>query len=311
MSAVKRITGFFGRVRAPLSRISSSAGTPGEDELIPAVIQRIEVSGEDQIAPSGAVDQEQVYGRLMRRLDWQLRNSGITVEELIRTFPHEVKALILFKSYEKSRRKKATATFRDRLVDMGFKPIQPGVWILPPTKTPAGLDSQESLRLWFRQNMAKQVPREVDYVFPFVASVDLKRVVSERKGIRKLPTARTLFGVLLPEEVVPPSHLYGTLKARGMSLKEIILAGDLSFLSSAFAQKEDLDGVHSNELEVQRRLRHATGASTINLEDIANLGGETVSSAFDGFVAHPKDFAQRLIVEAQYWMRFFGGTVPD
>ncbi len=309
MSAVKRITGLFDRVKAPLSRISGDS-SPKDIDLILAVIQRIEVEGEDHAAPD-FVEGEQGYRRLMRRLDWQLKSSGITVEELIRTYPREVKALLVFKSYEKSKRKKESTTFREVFIGLGFKPIQPGVWILPPTKTPAGLDSQEALKVWFRQQMTRRVNRAVDYVFPFIALVDLKNVVSERRGIRKMPTARTLFGVLSAEEVVPHSHLYGTMKSRGMSVKEIILSGNLPLLSSAFAEKEDQDNVQEKELEIGRRLRYATGAAKINLEDIANLGTETVSKALDGVVAHPKDFAQRLIVEAQYWMRLLGGTVPD
>jgi hypothetical protein len=311
VSAVKRISDLFGRVRAPLGKISNSSSGPSDDDLITAVIQRIEVEGEDHMTSPAPGDTEQVYRRLMRRLDWQLRNSGITVEELVRTYPGEVKSVILFKSYEATKKKRKTGvTFRDRLIEMGFKSIQPGVWVLPPVRTSAGLDTQDALKVWFRQQMVKPVSKSVDYVFPFIATVDLKKVVSERRGIRKLPTARTLFSVLEVEEVVPPSHVYATMKARGFGLREVVLAGDVSLLSSSFAEKQDLDGIHANELEIAGRLRYATGSSSINLEDIANLGTETIATALTGFVGHPKDFAQRLIVEAQYWMRFLGGTVP-
>ena len=311
MSAVKRITGLFDRVRAPLSKISSTSSGPKEEDLITAVIQRIEVEGEDHMTEAAPGDSEQVFRRLMRRFDWQLKNSGITVEELVRTYPREVRSLILFKSYEVTKKKrKAEVTFRDRLIELGFKSIQPGAWILPPDKTTAGLDTQDALKVWFRQQMVKPVSKSVDFVFPFIATVDLKKVVSERRGIRKMPTARTLFSVLSVEEVVPPSHVYAQMKAKGFGVREIILAGDLSLLSSAFAEKEDLDGVQANEFEIAGKLRFATGASSINLEDIANLGPETIAKALSGFVGHPKDFAQRLIVEAQYWMRFLGGTVP-
>ncbi len=309
MSAVKRITGFFDRVKAPLSKISGSDSTKDED-LILAVIQRIEVDGEDATVPATFEDRDAVYRRLMLRLDWQLKNSGLTPEELLRSYPYEAKSLLIFKSYEKTKKKKDSVIFKDRLIEKGFKPIQPGVWILPPTRTPPGLDSQDALRLWFRQNLAKQVPKTVDYVFPFIASVDLKKMVSERRGIRKMPTARTLFGALSLEEVAPPSHLYAAMAAKGRSVREIILSGDVPLLSSAFADRKELEAIQANELEIGVRLRHATGSPAVNLEDIANLGPETVAKAVEGFVPHPKDFGQRLIVEAQHWMRLLGGTVP-
>lgn len=310
MSAVKRITGLFDRVRSPLSKISSQGGSPREDELIQSVILRIEVEGEDHLDASPQADPEATYRRLMKRLEWQLKNSGVTVEELIRTFPREVRALLLYKSYEKGKKKGESTAARERLIELGFKSIQPGLWVLPPLKTPSNLTSQDELRMWFRQNIAKKMARSVDYVFPFIASVDLKRLVSERRGIRKMPVARTLYNVFSEEEVVPPSHMYAALRSRGMSVKEIILSGSVPFLCSAFADKEDLDGIQANSLEVENRLRRATGLQKVNLEDMANLGSETVAAALKGFVAHPKDMAQRTIVEAQFWMRTLGGTVP-
>ncbi|MDG6988996.1 MAG: hypothetical protein JRN21_06685 [Nitrososphaerota archaeon] len=311
MSAVKRITGLFDKVRGPLSKITSGTTLPKDDELAQAVIQRIEVDGEDHAAPATYEDHELMCKRLVRRLGWQLKNSGITVEELIKSYPGEVKALLLLKSYERSKSKKGSVSLRDRLIATGFKLVQSGVWVLPPTRTPAGLESQESLKLWFRQEMSKQVGKQVDYVFPFVALVDLKRTVSERRGIRKMPAARTLFAVLSLEEVVSYSHLYATMKSRGLSVKDIVLSGDVSFLASAFADGGDLEGVHLHDLELAQKLRHLTGAASIDLEGLANLGPDTIAKALDGVVAHPKDFAQRLIVEAQYWMRFLGGTVPS
>ncbi|MDG6898497.1 MAG: hypothetical protein JRN24_02035, partial [Nitrososphaerota archaeon] len=90
----------------------------------------------------------------------------------------------------------------------------------------------------------------------------------------------------------------------------IILRGDLSFLTSAFAQDDEVASIREHEQEISSRLVRATGSSKIALEDLANLGPDVIASAFEGVVPHPKDLAQRLIVEAQYWMRFLGGAVP-
>lgn len=309
MSAVKRISEFFDRVRSPLGRLSNAPGAPKDEDLIQAVIQRIEVEGEDEINTAAPEDMETTYRRLMKRLEWHLKNSGVTVEELIRTFPGEVRALVLFKSYERGKKKESTVV-REKLIEIGFRSVQPGLWVLPPARTPANLGSQDELKLWFRQQVSKPIPKWVDYVFPFIAYADLKKVVSERRGIRKMPIARTIYNVFSEEEVVPPSHVYSVMKSKGMGVREIILSGSLPFLCIAFAEKGDLEGIQTNAFEVERRLRHAMGTQTVNLEDIANLGSETVAAALKGFVAHPKDIAQRAIVEAQYWMRLLGGTVP-
>jgi hypothetical protein len=309
LSSSNPLSGIFGKFVAPFKKISGS-GNRTEEELVLAVVQRIELEGEEHYAVGAMKDKELLYRRFLRRMDWQVKKAGITVEELVRTFPTNVNAVVAFKSYEGTKGKGESSSIREKMSDAGFKPVQPGVWVLPPTKTPPGLAAQEELRIWFKQQVTKGIPKKVDYVFPFLAFVDLKQVVAERRGVRKMPTAKTVYTVLTTEDVVPSSHLYGVMKERGVSARDIILSGDLSFLCSAFAQREDIQSLQENEAEVAKRLTQATGARVFNLEEIANLGPDSISTALQGIVKHPKDLARRLIIEAQFWMRFLGGNVP-
>jgi hypothetical protein len=314
MESNRRFTDIFGRVRARFEKIGETVTQNGnEDDLIHAVIQRIDVDGEvvqaSEQEPATEADWEDVFRRLLRRLEWQIAKSGIGAEEIVRTYPGEVWAVVLLKSYERYKGK-ASDKLRTKFIETGLKNVQPGLWVLPPNKTPQGLASQDELRMWVRKEFAKPFGKEFDYVFPLVAVVDLKKVIAERKGIRKDPAARTIYNVLEVNEVVPPSHLYATLKTRGFGVKEVILRGDISFLTSAFAQDEEVTAIREHEDEIGTRLKKATGSSKMALEDLANLGPDVVAAAFEGFVSHPKDLAQRLIVEAQYWMRFLGGSVP-
>ncbi|MDV3276905.1 MAG: hypothetical protein LYZ69_00385 [Nitrososphaerales archaeon] len=314
MESNKRITDLFERVRAPFKKLGETVGqtASSDDDLIHAVIQRIDVEGETSLPeaqPQGGYDREEMYKRLLRRLDWQVRKSGIGAEELVRTYGGEVQAVLLHKSYERFRNK-SSDVLRGKFIELGLKNVQPGVWVLPPNRVPSGLTTQDELRMWVRRELAKPLGKDFDYVFSFVAVVDLKKVIAERKGIRKMPVARTIYNVLEVDEVVPPSHLYATLKSRSMGVRDIILSGDFPFLASAFAEDEDVAAIKEHEEEIATRLRNATGSKSAALEDIANLGADIIGASLEGIVAHPKDLAQRLIVEAQYWMRFLGGSVP-
>jgi len=100
------------------------------------------------------------------------------------------------------------------------------------------------------------------------------------------------------------------MKARGLGVKDIIMSGNVPFLASAFATPSDLMAIQENEDAISASLKQLTGSKTINLQDIANLGSDLIADAFGSTVAHGKDLAQRLIIEAQFWMRFLGGSVP-
>ncbi|MDV3293814.1 MAG: hypothetical protein LYZ70_06045 [Nitrososphaerales archaeon] len=314
--ATKRFNELFGKVRARFEKISESVTPPkDDDDLIDAVIQRIDVDSEAHAEasapkPPGPEDKEEKYDRLLKRLGWQLAKSGIGVEEVVRTFPGEIQAVLLHKSYEKFKGRDSNF-LREKFIEMGWKNIQPNVWVLPPNKTPAGSVNQEELKIWARRKLTKPFGKDLDYVFPFIAVIDLKRVTADKKGTRKLPVARTIYGVLEPSEVVPSSHLYNVMKSRGFGVKDIILSGDIPFLASAFATTDDLLAIQENEEAIGARLRSLTGSQNMGLQDIANLGAELIADAFGTSVAHPKDLAQRLIIEAQFWMRHLGGTVPS
>lgn len=314
--ATKRFNELFGKVRARFEKISESVALPkDDDDLIDAVIQRIDIDSEahaqaSAAKPLAAEDKEKKYDRLMKRLAWQLGKSGIIVEEVVRTFPGEIQAVLLYKSYEKFRGGDSNL-MREKFIEMGWKNIQPNVWVLPPNKTPAGSVNQEELKIWARRKLTKPFGKDLDYVFPFIIAIDLKKVTADKKGTRKMPVARTIYNVLEPSEVVPSSHLYSVMKSRGFGVKDIILAGDIPFLASAFATPDVLLAIQENEDAIGGKLRSLTGSQSMGLQDIANLGADLIADAFGAAVAHPKDLAQRLIIEAQFWMRHLGGTVPS
>ncbi len=307
---------FFGKVRDRFEKLSESvAASNGNDsDLILTVIQRIDVEGEpaprtELGSKAESKEEDEVYQKLMRRLHWQLSRSGITADDAIRTFPGEVQAVLLYRSYDKFRGVESNL-LRERFIEMGWKNIQSNLWVLPPNKTPGGTVNSQDLKVWVRKKLAKPFGKDFDYVFPVVAVIDMKKTTADKKGIRKMPTARTIYNVLEPDEVVPASHLYSVMKARGLGVRDIILSGDIPFLASAFATQDELMAIQENEDAIVASLKQMTGSQSVNLQDIANLGADLLADAFGSTVVHGKDLAQRLIVEAQFWMRYLGGTVP-
>jgi hypothetical protein len=315
--ATRRLNKLFGRFRERVEKLSESVTSSklDDEDLIDDVIQRIDMPGDEaaKVTTGGrpsAEDGEERYKKLMKRLEWQLSKSGIRVEEVVRAFPGEIQAVLLYKSYEKFKERESNL-LREKFIEMGWKNIQPNLWLLPPDKTPGGPVGTGELKVWLRRKLAKPFGREFDYVFPVVAVIDLKKVAADKKGIRKMPVARTIYDVLEPGEVVPASHLYKVMKLRGFGVRDIILSGNIPFLASAFATPDELLAIQENEETIGNKLRSLTGSQSMGLQDLANLGPDLIAGAFGDTVAHAKDLAQRLIVEAQFWMRQLGGTVPS
>jgi hypothetical protein len=80
---------------------------------------------------------------------------------------------LIFKFRERHKGRKSTL-LRERIIELGFKHLQSGVWILPPVKTPYNVNFQEELRQWVRKNLIDPIDGELEYVFPFVALLDLR-----------------------------------------------------------------------------------------------------------------------------------------
>lgn len=307
MERAKKLADLLSRVAHPFRKLAVQRNVAvTEDQVIRAIIQRIDLEGEEQWGDEEGVSEE-TFRRLVSRLRWQVRQAGLTADGLIREHMGEVRAILLMKSYERLGSKESSL-LRESFISLGMKNVQPGVWVLPPARTPADLSTQDDVKAWLRQKVVRPVRKKVDYVFPFVALVDLKRVAADRRGVRKMPTARTIYNVLEPEDVVPASQIYSAMRERGFSAIDVVLSGDLVLLASSFATEEDVQSIAENNGEIISRLKRSTGSSTISLQDLANLGPEVVAASLEGFVEHPDDTAKRLLVEAQFWMRFLSGS---
>jgi len=300
---------FLGRVVSPFRKsVGPLIKKRTEDEMIAAVIERIPVAEEPLLQDDAdkSMKKEDDFRRLLRRLEVQLEDSGITTDEMLRHYDRPLNAIVLLKFAEKFKKKPSDA-IRSRLVNLGFLYLQNNVWVLPPSRTPQVLKTQEDLKLWTRQTLTKSLTKDYQFVMPFVALVDLRKVVAEKHRVVKQPMGRTIFSIMDRKDLLPPSFIYEYMKRRGFSLGDMIRGGDIVFLASAFADPETMDALREKKVEVNRQIRKLMGTDGLSLGYIADLHENELASALKGFVQHPSEIAQRLGLEAQYWQRFIEG----
>jgi hypothetical protein len=296
---------FFDRLAKPFRR----SVEPSEDDIIAAVNDRIPVEEEPMLPGDAdeAVRREDEFRRLLRRLEHQMEAMGVSTDEMLRSYDKPLNAIILLRFMEKYR-KKASLAIRDRLIELGFVLVQSNVWVLPPSRTPQNLKSQEDIKAWVRSKLTRALRKDYQYVMPFVAVVDMRNVVAERHRVVRQPEARTIFTVMNRKDILPASFIYSYMKKKGFSLEGMIRSGDLVFLASAFADPETLEGLRQSQAYATSRIQKLMNSDGVSLSYIAGLHENELGGALDGIVQHPVDIARRLAIEAQYWERFLAGA---
>ena len=300
----------FDRLARPFKRgVQPRRSRRSEEEIVAAVIERIPIKGEP--TPPADADKEtkreDEFRRLIGRLEHQLAASGVSTDEMLRQSDGPLNAIILLRSMEKYK-KRESQEIRDRLVKLGFVLLQGNVWVLPPSRTPAGLKTQEDIKVWVRTNLTKALRKDHQYVMPFVAVVDMRMVIGERYRVFRQAEGRTIFSIMKRNELLPSTYIYSYMKKKGFSLEEFIRSGDLVFLASAFADPDALEALKESYAYATSQIQKLMNTDGISLSYIADLHERELGGALDGIVKHPVDFARRMSIEARYWEHFLDGT---
>lgn len=304
------MSGLFDRFVKPFKRkVDPLIGRKNEDEVIAAVIERIPMQGEAVVPPEAdrETKREEDFRRLVRRLEHQFQASGVTTDEMVRHFDRPLNAILVLRHVERYK-KKPSSEIRDRLADLGFSLLQSNVWVLPPSRTPKDLNTQEDLKVWVRGKLTKSLRKDYQYVMPVIAVIDLRKAIAERHRVVRQPEGRTIFSVIDKLDLLPPSYVYSYMRKRGFSLEDFIRSGDLVFLASAFADPETLESLKQSYAYATSRIQKLMNTEGISLSYIADLHEKELGGALEGIVKHPVDVARRLTIEAQYWERFLDGS---
>jgi len=283
-----------------------------EEEMLHAYLERVSVSPEEGTALRNAVDEqrrrEEGFRIYIRRMKMTMKDALITEEDIIKSYPEPLKAILLMRFLEKQGEKNSVK-LAEKINEAGLKFVQNDVWILPPSRTPQDLVSDQDLKQWVYENLTKTVYKKLQYVFPFIAIIDMRKVIAPRRGILRKYTGNTVFNVMELDEMVPPSYVYYYLKERNLGIEEVVRRGDMLFLASCINDPLAVSDLTEKRKQVVQRLFEATNKGSLSLEAIANLDEISLTKVFEGLVQHPDGVAHRLITESKYWERFLNSQV--
>ncbi len=281
-----------------------------DDELIASFLNRVALTSEENTAIRGADSyankREEELRVLVRRMSSATKDAEISTEEILRNFPFAVRAILLLRYLEKQGEERSSMLV-ERINELGFRLIQNDVWVLPPTKTPQSMETDQDLKTWVYENLVKKVDRDLQFVLPFICIIDLKKTVAEKKRIRKKFASKTIFNVMEVDEMVPPSFVYSFLKERNLGIEQVLKMGDFVFLASSFSDDLLVSKLEENKHELMERLSKTLSKERVTLDDLSELDEAKLAGVLEGLVPLEKGVAQRLVAEAKYWKRILAG----
>lgn len=283
-----------------------------EEEMLHAFLERVSLTNEEATAVRNATDEErrreEGFRIYIRRMKTTMKDALITDEDIIKSYPEPLKAILLMRFLEKQGEKRSVR-LAEKINEAGLKFVQNDVWILPPSKTPQDLVTDQDLKQWVYENLTKTLYKKVQFVFPFIAIIDMRKVIAPRRGILRKYTGNTVFNVMELDEMVPPSYVYYYLKERSLGIEDVVRRGDLLFLASALNDQLAVSDIREKRRQIVQRLFESLSKGSLSLEDISNIDGGALTKVLEGLVQHPDGVAQRLIIESKYWERFLSRQV--
>ncbi|MBI2648944.1 MAG: hypothetical protein HYW93_04740 [Thaumarchaeota archaeon] len=283
-----------------------------EEEMLHAFLERVSLTNEEATAARNATDEErrreEGFRIYIRRMKTVMKDALITDEDIIKSYPEPLKAILLMRFLEKQGEKRSVR-LAEKINEAGLKFVQNDVWILPPSKTPQDLVTDQDLKQWVYENLTKTLYKKVQFVFPFIAIIDMRKVIAPRRGILRKYTGNTVFNVMELDEMVPPSYVYYYLKERSLGIEDVVRRGDLLFLASALNDQLAVADIKEKRRQIVQRLFESLNKGSLSLEDISNIAEGALTKILEGLVQHPDGVAQRLIIESKYWERFLNSQV--
>lgn len=242
------------------------------------------------------------FERIMRSLE----REGISRREVLKKYERPVPVVLLGYTNQKSPLGKSEPFVRDTLTekyDMKWFGGHDGV--IPPRQVKkAEIEDVDSLE----ETMEQEVFGENEdrfAVIKYATVVDLAGEVYWKNNIPYDTSSETVVEALDMEEILENDEFLGLISSKDRdALERVIREGDIGFFASRWVEESDLDRIHDNQAEIERRI--AEQLPDLNLSNLASAKSpEILSSVLNEYVNMPKsdvkEVAQGIQDEAEIW----------
>lgn len=244
------------------------------------------------------------FERIMRSLE----RKGISRREVLKKYERPLPVVLIGYTKQESPLGEKERFVRDTLIekfDMQWYGGHDGV--IPPRKViEAGIDDIDS----FEKIMEEEVFGDEEdrfAVIKYATVVDLAGEVYWKNNIPYETSAETVVEALDMEEILENDEFLGLISSKDRdALERVIREGDIGFFASRWVEESDLDRIHKDQTEIERRI--AEELPDLNLTNLASdEAPDVISSVLDDYVKtgqkELEEVAQGIQEEAKIWKK--------
>lgn len=236
---------------------------------------------------------EEKHKKEKARIIASLKRRGLSTDKLIEKYDKPLNAILISYSSQKTEVRKGSFQgshfIKEELKRYNAKYLGGTESLIPPARVPSWIKDGKDLRRWFKRNILRKKYCKLKLLI----LIDLKKKAFWDNYLpysQKHPIHRTIGEVLTVED------LFTEQQINRIALSEIIIEGDIAWLTSTILAGEELQKILNNQGLIEKKLGHPP------LRKLANDSVRTeLTHVLSEFVSNPREVSQAIIEEAKFW----------
>jgi hypothetical protein len=273
--------------------------TKVEEKLQEIINQQEETNNSQEIIKKLEKERNEIDASL-REVNIKLNEERISKEELIKDLKDDMEVILLIKHAEGN--KDEPKPIKDALKNRGFRPINYGMYILPPYLSPHFKETEE-MNKWVTRNILKKVPDDHRYKMS-VMFVDLKRVLVKEHGENKM---KSIIDKLDFTDLVRLEKLSNFVKKKkNISIMDIMQIPHLvRLIDVGHFGYNDKKNVLNNENKILKAIGETLGTNELKTKDISKISKENMVNILERYqIKNKEQISEDIIKNSKFWSQF-------
>lgn len=233
-------------------------------------------------------------------INLKLNEENISKEELIAELNNNLEVVLLIKHAEGQ--KDSPKPIRDALKKRGFRSINYGMWILPPSLTP-NFGKTEKLEAWIDKKILNKISIEYRYKIS-VMFVDLRKVFVKKQGETRM---KSLIDKIDYTDFVKLEKLNGYLKQKkNISLMDVVQIPNLvKLVNKGSFGWHDGSVLNQNQNQILTEVRNHLGKQELKTKDLMKVNLEFFRDLLKRKgIRNYEKISSDVIENSEFWNRF-------
>ncbi len=241
-------------------------------------------------------DRERIEG-VLSDINLKLNEENISKKDLIKDLNNNLEVVLLIKHAEGEKNK--PKPIRDALKERGFRSINYGMWILPPSLTPH-FNKSKKLEDWIDRNFLNKISKEYRYKIS-VMIVDLKKIFVKEQGETRM---KSLIEKIDYTDFIKLEKLDNYLKQKkDISLMDIIQIPSLiKLVNKGNFGWHDGSTLNKEQRDILEEIKKHLGKQELKTKDLSKVNKGFLKELLKNKgLRNYKEISSDIIKNSEFW----------